>query len=79
MPQWGWGAIGVRSVLASRPFCMGSRMIGGVLVVLGMGLVSVPALADQQLVAADNGTVPCVASARDLTRFSLKDDQFASV
>ena len=79
MPQWGWGAIGVGSVLASRPICMGSRMIGGVLVVLGMGLISVPALADQQLVAADNGTVPCVASARDLTRFSLKEDQFASV
>jgi conjugal transfer pilus assembly protein TraK len=28
---------------------------------------------------ADNGTVHCEASAKDLTRISLKDDQFASV
>lgn len=38
-----------------------------------------PAYADQNLVAADNGTVHCDASLKDLTRISLKDDQFASV
>jgi conjugal transfer pilus assembly protein TraK len=38
-----------------------------------------PAYADQTLLVADNGTVHCEASAKDLTRISLKDDQFASV
>jgi conjugal transfer pilus assembly protein TraK len=31
------------------------------------------------LIAADNGEVRCTASMRDLTRISLKDDEFASV
>jgi len=35
--------------------------------------------ADQNIMAADNGTIRCEASAKDLTRISLKDDQFASV
>jgi conjugal transfer pilus assembly protein TraK len=38
-----------------------------------------PALADQNLMVADNGTVHCEASLKDLTRISLKGDQFASV
>lgn len=42
-------------------------------------LLSSPALADQTVLAADNGTVGCVASAKDLTRISLEGDQFASV
>jgi conjugal transfer pilus assembly protein TraK len=37
------------------------------------------ALADQNLMVADNGTVHCEASLKDLTRISLKGDQFASV
>lgn len=79
MPHWGWGAIGVGTVLASRPLCWGSRIIGTGLVAVGVALMSVPAWADQQVAASDNGTVGCIASAKDLTRFSLKDDQFASV
>lgn len=35
--------------------------------------------ADENLLVADNGEVRCTASQRDLTRFALKDDQFASV
>jgi conjugal transfer pilus assembly protein TraK len=47
---------------------------------MGVGLASAaPAYADQTLLVADNGTVHCEASAKDLTRISLKDDQFASV
>jgi hypothetical protein len=36
-------------------------------------------MADQSIPAADNGTVACTASAKDLTRISLAGDQFASV
>jgi conjugal transfer pilus assembly protein TraB len=36
-------------------------------------------MADQSIPAADNGTVACLASAKDLTRISLAGDQFASV
>ncbi|AXU21678.1 conjugal transfer protein TraK (plasmid) [Novosphingobium sp. THN1] len=44
-----------------------------------MCMAGSPALADQSVLAADNGTVGCIASARDLTRISLAGDQFASV
>jgi conjugal transfer pilus assembly protein TraK len=48
---------------------------------IGVGLLASaqPAFADQNLIVADNGTVHCEASLKDLTRISLKDDQFASV
>jgi conjugal transfer pilus assembly protein TraK len=48
---------------------------------IGAGLLclAAPAFADQNVMAADNGTVQCVASAKDLTRISLAGDQFASV
>ena len=46
---------------------------------VGACLVANPALADQSVLAADNGTVGCIASAKDLTRISLAGDQFASV
>lgn len=45
----------------------------------GLLLCAAPAFADQHVMAADNGQVGCEASARDLTRIALKDDQFASV
>ena len=72
-------AIGAGAMLAGRPCATLGRPIGAVLIALGaLGLAS-PALADQNVLAADNGTVPCVASAKDLTRISLAGDQFASV
>lgn len=56
------------------------RLATGALVLLAMTAAAVPALAaDQNLMAADNGEVRCSASMRDLTRISLKDDEFASV
>lgn len=55
------------------------RLAGLGLIGLGLAAFAPPALADQNLIAADNGTVRCDASLKDLTRISLKDDQFASV
>lgn len=42
-------------------------------------LLTVPAHADQFKQAADGGTIECSVSARELTRFALVGDQFASV
>ena len=58
--------------------CFAKRCLGTIL--LGAGLLTAsPALADQTVVASDNGAVQCDASKLDLTRISLKDDQFAAV
>ncbi|EJL24267.1 type-F conjugative transfer system secretin TraK [Novosphingobium sp. AP12] len=64
--------------LLSSIDCFAKRCLGTLL--LGAGLMTaVPALADQSVIATDNGAVDCDASKQDLTRISLKDDQFASV
>ena len=47
--------------------------------VVAISLAAAPAVADETIVASDNGSVECQASAKDLTRISLKDDQFAAV
>ncbi|MBB4860527.1 conjugal transfer pilus assembly protein TraK [Novosphingobium chloroacetimidivorans] len=58
----------------------GRRLTTGALVVVALSASMLPAFAaDQNLIAADNGEVRCTASMRDLTRISLKDDEFASV
>lgn len=51
------------------------------LALLGVALAvpPMPALADETILAADNGEVVCQASKADLTRISLKDDQFVAV
>lgn len=64
--------------LASDSICLGRRAVGVSLLAAGL-LSASPALADQNLMVADNGTVNCEASLKDLTRISLKDDKFASV
>ena len=46
---------------------------------MAAALLAIPALADETIVASDNGSVECQASAKDLTRISLKDDKFAAV
>ncbi|GAY24772.1 MULTISPECIES: type-F conjugative transfer system secretin TraK [Sphingobium] len=63
----------------SRLQCFASRMIGLLLLGLAMLLISAPAFADQNIVAADSAQVDCQASAKDLTRISLVEDEFASV
>ncbi|MCW1384620.1 type-F conjugative transfer system secretin TraK [Novosphingobium sp. KCTC 2891] len=79
MAQLGWGAIGVGAVLAGRPYAITGRPVGAALICLGTLCLAAPAMADQSIPAADNGTVACIASAKDLTRISLAGDQFASV
>jgi conjugal transfer pilus assembly protein TraK len=65
--------------LLSRVLWILWRFFGAILFVVGLFVIASPAFADQNLMVADNGTVQCDASARDLTRISLKDDQFAAV
>ena len=79
MAQLGWGAIGVGAVLTGRPYAITGRPVGAALICLGALCLAAPAMADQSIPAADNGTVACIASAKDLTRISLAGDQFASV
>ncbi|GGN55425.1 conjugal transfer protein TraK [Novosphingobium sp. PC22D] len=66
------------AALLSSLDCLAKRSLGAVILALGL-LSSAPALADQTVSVADNGTVQCDASKQDLTRISLKDDEFASV
>jgi conjugal transfer pilus assembly protein TraK len=70
-------AVGV--TLAGDLRCLGRRCLGVSLIGLALAGFASPALADQSLLVADNGEVRCEASLKDLTRISLKDDQFASV
>jgi len=79
MAGLGWSVIGVGVVMAGRPLATAGRPVGSALICLGALCLASPALADQNVVAADNGTVQCVASAKDLTRISLAGDQFSSV
>jgi conjugal transfer pilus assembly protein TraK len=67
------------AALLSRPFDMGSRLIGAGLVAICALAITTPALADQTVMASDNSRVDCIASSRDLTRISLVGDEIASV
>lgn len=66
------------SVLASR-LCHVSRLTGAALIAGGIVFSASPALADETILAVDNGEVRCQASKTDLTRIALKDDQFVAV
>ena len=73
-----WLELAAGAACASRVWRR-ERLVGAALVALGLAGIAEPALADQNVLAADNGTVRCDASLKDLTRITLKDDQFASV
>ena len=73
-----WLELAAGATCASRVW-LRERLLGAALVALGLAGIAEPALADQNVLAADNGTVRCDASLKDLTRITLKDDQFASV
>ena len=73
------GSAAVGTVLMSRISCILSRMIGACLFTLTILFLAQPAWADQTIMAADNAQVDCQASAKDLTRISLIEDEFASV
>lgn len=66
-------------VLLSRFDCIASRPMGAALLAVGSLLLAAPAYADETITATDNGEVRCTVSAKDLTRISLQDDQFAAV
>lgn len=55
------------------------RECGASFIAATMLVLPQAAHADQNLLVADNGQVQCDASLQDLTRISLKNDQFASV
>ncbi len=63
----------------SRTYCHASRFIGASLVGLAVLLMADPAWADQTIMVSDSSQVDCAASAKDLTRISLVEDEFASV
>lgn len=67
------------AVLLSRNQCQLSRFAGAGLVAAAVMVAAAPAWADQTVMASDSSQVDCTASARDLTRISLVEDEFASV
>lgn len=73
------GTAATGAVFLSRYYCMFSRMIGVALLAVCFMVVASPAWADQTVMAADGSQVDCAASAKDLTRISLVEDEFASV
>lgn len=75
------GSAVVGTALAARSQCTLSRMTGGLLIGAAALAYAAPAFADpdQTLRASDGAQVTCSASAKDLTRISLVEDEFASV
>jgi conjugal transfer pilus assembly protein TraK len=78
-PLYAIAGIGVSLALLSRIYCLVSRMAGSIVLALSVMFLATPAYADQTVVAADSAQVDCQASAKDLTRISLVEDEFASV
>jgi len=79
MSVYAIGSAAVGVVFLSRVYCVLSRCLGAGLVALSFVLLASPAWADQTVMAADGSQVDCAASAKDLTRISLVEDEFASV
>jgi conjugal transfer pilus assembly protein TraK len=73
------GSAALGAVFLSRFYCYLSRFMGAALLVASFMLTAAPAWADQTVMAADGSQVDCAASAKDLTRISLVEDEFASV
>ena len=79
MSVYAIGSAATGAVFLSRYHCYLSRIIGASLVALSFFLFAQPAWADQTVMASDGSQVDCAASAKDLTRISLVEDEFASV
>lgn len=73
------GSAAVGTAFLSRIHCYLSRLVGAGLLTISVVLVAEPAWADQTIMASDSSQVDCTASAKDLTRISLVEDEFASV
>ena len=67
--------------IIANSICSGARVARLLLAGAAVAVGATPALAssDQNLLAADGAQVQCTASAKDLTRISLVEDEFASV
>lgn len=78
MAYYAIGSAATGAAFLSRQ-CIGHRTLGASLLLLAAALVTTPAWADQNIIAADSAQVDCQASAKDLTRISLVEDEFASV
>ncbi|WP_010339786.1 type-F conjugative transfer system secretin TraK [Sphingobium yanoikuyae] len=76
---YAFGSAAAGTILMSRLSCILSRIAGACLFTLAIFLFAQPAWADQTIMAADSAQVDCQASAKDLTRISLVEDEFASV
>ena len=70
------GSAAAGTVFLSRVDCVLSRGLGAGLVAFAVLLVADPAWADQTVMASDSAQVDCMASAKDLTRISLVEDEF---
>jgi len=73
------GSTAAGTLLMTRLGCTVSRVMGAALLAAGCLFVVAPAWADQTITARDSQQIDCQASAKDLTRISLTDDEFASV
>lgn len=81
-PYYAIGSAAIGVTLASRQqACLVTRTIGALLIGTTALLLTAPAYAagDQTLMVSDGSQVDCNASARDLTRISLVEDEFAAV
>ncbi|OYZ99300.1 MAG: conjugal transfer protein TraK [Rhizobiales bacterium 17-65-6] len=79
MSVYAIGSAATGAVFLSRYYCYLSRILGAALVALSFFFIAEPAWADQTVMASDGSQVDCAASAKDLTRISLVEDEFASV
>ncbi|MCF8708384.1 type-F conjugative transfer system secretin TraK [Rhizorhapis sp. SPR117] len=79
MSVYAFGSAAAGAAFLSRIHCMLSRIIGAGLVAVAFVIMAEPAYADQTIMASDSSQVDCTASAKDLTRISLVEDEFASV
>jgi conjugal transfer pilus assembly protein TraK len=79
MFAYAMGSAAAGVAFLSRYYCTLSRSVGAGLVGLAVLLMAGPAWADQTIMASDSSQVDCRASAKDLTRISLVEDEFASV
>src|SRR3546814_11223367 len=59
--------------------CHLSRCMGAGLLAIAVLLVAEPARANQTIMASDSAQADCQASAKDLTRISLVEDEYESV
>ncbi len=79
MSVYAIGSAAIGAAFLSRIYCHLSRIIGAALIAVSFFLLAGPAWADQTVMASDGSQVDCAASAKDLTRISLVEDEFASV